>query len=96
MSDIVSHVSRSVGWDLFMDMAHAWKEGTLGGWRAREQLACQIPNFLETFRAEQTLEPVLCMIRDALSDPFATVREGAVQGVSRDLIQELMTGAENV
>ena len=78
---IVSHVSTRVGWDVFLELALSWKEGPPGGWRAREQLALHIPSFFETFRNEYHIELVLDMIKDALLDPFAAVRNAATQGV---------------
>lgn len=77
----VSRVPRSLGWKLFLELAQAWKENNLGGWRAREQLALHIPSFFATFREEE-LERVLEMTRDALLDPFACVRDAATHGVS--------------
>lgn len=83
IDDILSNVSADVGWKLFLELASAWKEGTLGGWRAREKLASHIPSFLSTFRDQEDLNHVLDMIRDSLLDPFSAVRQAAVQGVSR-------------
>jgi len=79
---IISRVRPEVGWDLFEDLARAWKDGSLGGWRAREQLALHLPKMLELFRDSKKGERVLDVLRDALLDPFAAVRDGVTKGVS--------------
>jgi len=87
---ILSSVPLSTGWNLFLGLARSWKESTLGGWRARENLASHLPDFLETFREHQDLDPILDMIKDALTDPFFAVREAATQAVSRAFVSELI------
>lgn len=47
---IISQVKPEVGWDVFQDLADSWRNGSLGGWRAREQLALHLPKCLEMFR----------------------------------------------
>jgi serine/threonine-protein phosphatase 4 regulatory subunit 1 len=79
---IISRVRPEIGWDLFEDLARAWKDGSLGGWRAREQLALHLPKMLELFRDVKKGERVLDVLRDALLDPFAAVRDGVTKGVS--------------
>jgi serine/threonine-protein phosphatase 4 regulatory subunit 1 len=78
---IVTRLRPEVAWELFQDLAKAWKNGTLGGWRAREQLALHLPSFLETFREVHKGEQVLEVLLDALLDPFAAVREGVTQKI---------------
>lgn len=80
---LISRVSPVVGWDMFEDLARAWKDGSLGGWRAREQLALHLPKMLELFRDVEKGEKVLDVLRDALLDPFAAVRDGVTKGVGR-------------
>lgn len=79
---LVSHVGPDEGWRMFQNLARAWKDGSLGGWRAREQLALHLPSFLETFREVEKGKEVLEVLRDALLDPFAAVRDGVTKGVS--------------
>ena len=79
---IVSRVREEEGWRLFQNLARAWKDGSLGGWRAREQLALHLPSFLETFKDVEKGKEVLEVLRDALLDPFAAVRDGVTKGVS--------------
>lgn len=78
---IVTRVRPEVAWELFTDLAKAWKDGSLGGWRAREQLALHLPSFLETFSDVHQGEQVLEVLRDALLDPFAAVRDGVTKGI---------------
>ncbi|WVQ85483.1 hypothetical protein IAT38_007648 [Cryptococcus sp. DSM 104549] len=80
---IVASVPTTYGWELFRNLAVGWKEGTLGGWRAREKLALHIPSFLKTFQGWEGVEEVLEMMRDALLDPFAAVRDAATHGIPR-------------
>jgi serine/threonine-protein phosphatase 4 regulatory subunit 1 len=94
---LYSRVPPATGWRLILDMARAWKEGKLGGWRARELLAFNIPSFAETFGKSQNLDPVLDLTHDALLDPFAAVRNAATSGVSRARLEEcLHAGPPNV
>jgi len=79
---IISRVSIEVGWDMFEDLARAWKDGSLGGWRAREQLAVHLPKMLAHFKDVTKGEKVLDVLRAALLDPFAAVRDGVTKGVS--------------
>lgn len=69
-----------LAWDTYIELAQGWKENTLGGWRAREQLALHIPAFFETFH-EVMDDEVLGMLKDALLDPFAAVRDAATKGI---------------
>jgi len=82
---IISQVDPDVGWEVFQDLAASWKDGSLGGWRAREQLALHLPKCLEMFREEERGTQVLEVLRDALLDPFAAVRDGVTKGVSTKL-----------
>ena len=83
VDEIISHVSKATGWDLFLHLARSWKSGTLGGWRVREQLAFHIPSFFKTFLEEQDLSHILDLTKVALTDPFNAVRDAARQGVGR-------------
>nr|ODO02337.1 hypothetical protein L204_01070 [Cryptococcus depauperatus CBS 7855] len=80
---IVASVPQRWGWELFQNLAKSWKEGTLGGWRAREKFALHIPSFLETFKGRDGLEEVLEIMRHALLDPYAAVRDAATRGIPR-------------
>lgn len=84
---LLSRVGEEQGWRMFLDLAKAWKDGSLGGWRAREQLALHLPSFLETFRETWQGEQVLEVLKDALLDPFAAVRDGVTKGVSGNGVQ---------
>ena len=79
---ILSRVNADLGWTLFQDLATAWKDGNLGGWRAREQLALHLPSFFETFSTQSQGECLLEMMRNALLDPFAAVRDAVTTRVS--------------
>lgn len=79
---IIASVPTEIGRELFQNLANSWQEGTLGGWRAREKLAWRIPSFLQTFAGWGGQERVLEMMKAALLDPFAAVRDGATSGVS--------------
>ncbi|WVQ71214.1 hypothetical protein IAR50_000739 [Cryptococcus sp. DSM 104548] len=78
---IVGAVPIEYGWELFRNLAQAWKDGTLGGWRAREKLALHIPSFLKTFQYWNGIHDVLEMMRSAFLDPFAAVRDAATLGI---------------
>ncbi|WVQ97218.1 hypothetical protein IAU59_004328 [Kwoniella sp. CBS 9459] len=78
---IIDSVPIDIGWRLFRHLAQGWKEGMLGGWRAREKLALHIPSFLKTFESWARVEEVLEMMQDALLDPFAAVRDAATKGI---------------
>lgn len=78
---LVTRLRPDVAWELFTNLAKSWKDGTLGGWRAREQLALHLPSFLETFSDIYQGEQVLEVLRDALLDPFAAVRDGVTKGI---------------
>ncbi|WWC96777.1 hypothetical protein V866_003651 [Kwoniella sp. B9012] len=80
---IIASVPKEVGWSLFQHLARGWKEGMLGGWRAREKLGLHIPSFLETFANWTGIEEVLEMMRDALLDPFAAVRDAVTKGIPK-------------
>lgn len=80
---IIASVPTEIGWELFQNLAHSWNEGTLGGWRAREKLAWRIPSFLQTFAGWKGQEQVLEMMKAALLDPFAAVRDGATNGIPK-------------
>nr|XP_019050561.1 hypothetical protein I302_00997 [Kwoniella bestiolae CBS 10118]OCF29491.1 hypothetical protein I302_00997 [Kwoniella bestiolae CBS 10118] len=78
---IIASVPKEVGWSLFQHLARGWKAGMLGGWRAREKLGLHIPSFLKTFAEWNGVEEVLEMMRDALLDPFAAVRDAVTKGI---------------
>ncbi|KAK8865709.1 hypothetical protein IAR55_000854 [Kwoniella newhampshirensis] len=78
---IVAAVPKEVGWSLFVHLAEGWKGGVLGGWRAREKMALHIASFLKTFQGMEGSEKVLEMMRDALLDPFAAVRDAATKDI---------------
>ncbi|KAL1410894.1 hypothetical protein Q8F55_001837 [Vanrija albida] len=78
---ILKHVDPEIGWQSFSDLVNAWSNDTLGGWRAREQLALHIPAFFETFHSRAQVAVVLDMMRKALRDPFAAVRDAATFAV---------------
>ncbi|WWC87973.1 uncharacterized protein L201_002875 [Kwoniella dendrophila CBS 6074] len=78
---IIASVPKEVGWSLFRHLARGWKDGMLGGWRAREKLGLHIPSFLKTFVNWHGVEEVLEMMRDALLDPFAAVRDAVTRGI---------------
>ncbi|KIR43328.1 hypothetical protein I307_03591 [Cryptococcus deuterogattii 99/473] len=80
---IIASVPTEIGWELFQNLANSWQEGTLGGWRAREKLAWRIPSFLQTFAGWGGQERVLEMMKAALLDPFAAVRDGATSGIPK-------------
>lgn len=80
---IISRSPQASGWACFTDLLSRWKDNTLGGWRAREQLALHIPSFLETFIRHTEVSAVLDMMRSALLDPFAAVRDAATYAVPR-------------
>ncbi|WWC68465.1 uncharacterized protein I206_102393 [Kwoniella pini CBS 10737] len=80
---IIASVPKDVGWSLFRHLARGWKEGMLGGWRAREKLGMHIPSFLETFAGWKGVEEILEMMRDALLDPFAAVRDAVTKGIPK-------------
>lgn len=69
-----------LAWETYLELAQAWKEDNLGGWRAREQLALHIPAFFKTFH-DLMDDQVLGMLKDALLDPFAAVRDAATKGI---------------
>lgn len=78
---ILKHVEPHIGWQSFSDLVDAWSNDTLGGWRAREQLALHFPAFFETFNSRDQVAVVLDMMRKALRDPFAAVRDAATFAV---------------
>jgi serine/threonine-protein phosphatase 4 regulatory subunit 1 len=80
---IVSHLPQEAGWECFRRLSKMWKSDTLGGWRAREQLALHIPSFLETFQEHTEVAEVLNMMHSALLDRFAAVRDAATYAVPR-------------
>ncbi|WWC60471.1 uncharacterized protein I303_103044 [Kwoniella dejecticola CBS 10117] len=80
---IIASVPKEVGWSLFRHLARGWKEGMLGGWRAREKLGLHIPSFLEIFAGWNGIEEILEMMRDALLDPFAAVRDAVTKGIPK-------------
>ncbi|WWD18112.1 hypothetical protein CI109_102561 [Kwoniella shandongensis] len=80
---VIASVPQDIGWELFDHLATGWKAGTLGGWRAREKLALHISSFLETFHGGHEVDEVLEMMRDALLDPFAAVRDAATKGIPK-------------
>lgn len=69
-----------LAWETYLELAKGWKENKLGGWRAREQLALHIPAFFRTFHSLMKDE-ILGMLKDALFDPFAAVRDAATKGI---------------
>ena len=76
----LEHLPRDVAWDAYLDLAKGWRHNALGGWRAREQLALHIPQFFRIFCGTMKCE-VLDMMKDALLDPFAAVRDAATRGI---------------
>lgn len=80
---ILAALPPEIGWSCFRDLQAAWVSDTLGGWRAREQLALHIPSFLETFSANDEVSAVLDMMRSALLDRFAAVRDAATIAVPK-------------
>ncbi|ODN84132.1 hypothetical protein L202_00141 [Cryptococcus amylolentus CBS 6039] len=81
VDSIVGAVPIEYGWELFRNLAQAWKDETLGGWRAREKLALHLPSFLKTFQYWNGIGEVLEMMRSAFLDPFAAVRDAATLGI---------------
>lgn len=78
-------VEPATGWSLFKDLLAAWADGSLGGWRAREQLTLHLPSFSESFNTDEQGKCVLEMIKWGLLDPFAAVRNAVSQSVSMTL-----------
>ena len=76
----LEHLPQDLAWETYLDLAKGWKSNTLGGWRAREQLALHIPQFFRIFCPIMQCE-VLDMMKDALLDPFAAVRDAATKGI---------------
>jgi hypothetical protein len=54
---ILSRVGEEQGWRMFLDLAKAWKDGSLGGWRAREQLALHLGSNRASFSTSSTCSP---------------------------------------
>ena len=75
-----AHLPLPLAWSTYLELARGWKANTLGGWRAREQLALHIPAFFKTFHSLMEDE-ILGMLQDALLDPFAAVRDAATKGI---------------
>jgi serine/threonine-protein phosphatase 4 regulatory subunit 1 len=86
---LISRLPPTLGWQSFLRLSNSWKEDQLGGWRAREQLALHIPSFLETFREHDEVALVLDMMRSALLDKFAAVRDAATYAIPKtyDIVQ---------
>ncbi|GMK60040.1 hypothetical protein CspeluHIS016_0902570 [Cutaneotrichosporon spelunceum] len=86
---VIARLPPALGWQSFLELSNSWKEDELGGWRAREQLALHIPSFLETFREHDEVALVLHMMRSALLDKFAAVRDAATYAVPNtyDIVQ---------
>ncbi|BEI87031.1 hypothetical protein CcaverHIS002_0703770 [Cutaneotrichosporon cavernicola] len=86
---LISRLPPALGWQSFLHLSNSWKEDQLGGWRAREQLALHIPSFLETFREHDEVALVLHMMRSALLDKFAAVRDAATYAIPKtyDIVQ---------
>lgn len=80
---LFANLPQDLAWACFRRIKEGWVEDTLGGWRAREQLALQIPSFLSTFKALDEVSVVLEVMRLALLDPFAAVRDAATFAVPR-------------
>ncbi|CAK9782157.1 unnamed protein product [Cutaneotrichosporon oleaginosum] len=86
---LICRLPPALGWQSFLRLSDSWKEDQLGGWRAREQLALHIPSFLETFREHDEVALVLHMMRSALLDKFAAVRDAATYAIPKtyDIVQ---------
>lgn len=86
---LIARLPPALGWEAFLRLSKAWTDDLLGGWRAREQLALHIPSFLETFREHDEAALVLDIMRSALLDQFAAVRDAATYAVPRtyDIVQ---------
>jgi serine/threonine-protein phosphatase 4 regulatory subunit 1 len=80
---LIARLPQALGWSCFKQLAEMWRSDTLGGWRAREQLALHIPSFLETFNQHSEVEAVLDFMNGALLDRFAAVRDAATYAVPR-------------
>lgn len=78
---VIAHLPLPVAWECFCQLQEMWDNDTLGGWRAREQIALHIPSFLETFRSQDEVVGVVDMAKKALLDRFAAVRDAATYGV---------------
>lgn len=76
----LTQLPQQTAWEAYLDLAKGWKNNALGGWRAREQLALHISQFYRIFRDVMECE-VLDMMKDALLDPFAAVRDAATKGI---------------
>jgi serine/threonine-protein phosphatase 4 regulatory subunit 1 len=94
---LISRLPPTLGWQSFLRLSNSWKEDQLGGWRAREQLALHIPSFLETFREHDEVALVLDMMRSALLDKFAAVRDAATYAIPKtyDIVQRSHCSATN-
>lgn len=80
---LFANLPQDLAWTCFLRILDGWVEDSLGGWRAREQLALQIPSLLSTFRTLDEVSVVLEVMRLALLDPFAAVRDAATYAVPR-------------
>lgn len=80
---LFANLPQDMAWGCFRRILDGWVKDSLGGWRAREQLALQIPSFLSTFRTMDEVSVVLEVMRLALLDPFAAVRDAATFAVPR-------------
>lgn len=92
---LIARLPPAQGWQSFLRLSKSWTDDVLGGWRAREQLALHIPSFLETFREHDEVALVLDMMRSALLDQFAAVRDAATYAVPRtyDIVQRSQCSA---
>lgn len=92
---LIARLPPALGWQSFLTLSKSWTDDLLGGWRPREQLALHIPSFLETFREHNEVSLVLDIMRSALLDQFAAVRDAATYAVPRtyDIVQRSQCSA---
>lgn len=95
---LFANLPQDLAWECFRKILDGWLQDSLGGWRAREQLALQIPSFLSTFRSMDEVSVVLEVMRLALLDPFAAVRDAATYAVPRsyEILQNSACSADKL
>lgn len=95
---LFANLPQDMAWACFRRILDGWVQDSLGGWRAREQLALQIPSFLSTFRQMDEVSVVLEVMQLALLDPFAAVRDAATFAVPRsyEILQNSACSADKL
>jgi serine/threonine-protein phosphatase 4 regulatory subunit 1 len=66
-------------------LREVWENGILDGWKEREDVAMALPDLARFGKGHEWEEDVRWLVRKALEDPIAAVRQAIVNNVSVDV-----------